>query len=318
MFGSLQAVINYYKDAPPSAEVQRMLAQGGNTFALIDRPPATVNLPQTMAPPARPTLLPVNDPRDLATIQENNRRSVEWQNQVQLWQAAANASNDPDSYNRYVALVNSGAIQVEGGAVQYPIIAFSQGTPVGGGNQVSKATVTFANLSSGNNGVVRVGDQWRIAISGATPNAGVKVRGGKEGSSAETSMGSTDSSGNFVLTGSIQPDGVGNWHEEWLVGSPSGYVSVGSFSFTVPSTQSSTSTSGTVGQKATDTTNKQTGTAVTTTTPTTQGWFDGYLSFLEGDLDIMGYKVSKKALAVGAVAGAFIVPKVIGGSGRRR
>jgi hypothetical protein len=97
-------------------------------------------------------------------------------------------------------------------------------------NVARGGSISFQNLSSGNGSVLKVGDHWRITISGATPNAPVSVSGGMNGTSATNAMGSTDANGNFSLTGTISADEVGSWAEQWYVGSQLS----GSIYFTVP------------------------------------------------------------------------------------
>ena len=98
------------------------------------------------------------------------------------------------------------------------------GAPAGGRQQFS-----FTNLTSGNNGVFQIGDKWQIQITGYQPNATVQVGGGKDGGNALTTLGHTDSAGNFSYNGSITSDQVGNWQESWYVGGPV----ISSFSFRV-------------------------------------------------------------------------------------
>jgi len=76
---------------------------------------------------------------------------------------------------------------------------------------------------------LQVGDSWTVKITGATPGQQVVVRGGKNGQSDMTPMGTIDANGNFSLSGTISADQVGSWSETWLVGP----ASAGSFSFTV-------------------------------------------------------------------------------------
>lgn len=97
-------------------------------------------------------------------------------------------------------------------------------------NVARGGSLSLQNLSTGNAATLKVGDNWRISISGATPNAPVSVNGGKNGSMASTPMGSTDANGNFVLTGTITPDEVGLWAEQWYVGQQNS----GLITFTVP------------------------------------------------------------------------------------
>jgi hypothetical protein len=106
-----------------------------------------------------------------------------------------------------------------------PAIAPQPQQSAGPGGQL-----TFQNLSSGNPLVLRVGDNWKVTIAGASPNAAVAVTGGLNGQSSTTPMGSTDASGGFTKSGTITADEVGAWQEHWTVGG----VSSGFFAFTVP------------------------------------------------------------------------------------
>lgn len=89
-------------------------------------------------------------------------------------------------------------------------------------------SVTFTNLSRGDNQTLHIGDQWRIAVQGP-PSQPVTVTGGKDGARDVTPMGSTDATGAFQLSGSIGADQVGSWYEQWQVGGQD----AGGFSFTV-------------------------------------------------------------------------------------
>lgn len=89
--------------------------------------------------------------------------------------------------------------------------------------------MTINNVSGGSSSQFRVGDGYRVVISGA-PNQPVLVSGTKNNSSlGNTQMGTTDSYGNFVMTGVMGAGDIGNWTEKWAVG---GQV-VGQTSFSV-------------------------------------------------------------------------------------
>jgi hypothetical protein len=94
---------------------------------------------------------------------------------------------------------------------------------------VTPSSVKFTNLTSGNSGVLNVGDRWQIQISNAARNAPVSVTGGQNGATATTPMGSSDSSGNWTSNGQITADQIGSWTEAWSVGGQP----VGQFSFVV-------------------------------------------------------------------------------------
>ena len=107
--------------------------------------------------------------------------------------------------------------------------------------QLTPSSIKFTNLTSGNSGVLNVGDRWQIQISNAARNAPVSVTGGQNGAHDTTPMGSSDSNGNWTSNGQITADQIGSWTEAWTVGGQP----VGQFSFTVPGgTAGRASTSG--------------------------------------------------------------------------
>jgi hypothetical protein len=64
----------------------------------------------------------------------------------------------------------------------------------------------------------KVGDSWRLTVTGA-PNSPVIGAASQNGSSlGATPYGNTDASGTMVLTGSMDSSTVGNWSETWTVG----------------------------------------------------------------------------------------------------
>jgi hypothetical protein len=70
----------------------------------------------------------------------------------------------------------------------------------------------------------QVGDSWLITITG-TPNSPVTDTATQNGVSLGTTpYGSTDSNGNFSLTGSMASGVVGSWMEQWSVGGVPGPV----------------------------------------------------------------------------------------------
>lgn len=86
--------------------------------------------------------------------------------------------------------------------------------------------VTIQNLSGGSNSQFKVGDQWRLTITGPanSPVTGDSTHNGSIGAPAP--FGNTDSSGRAVLTGSMDSGTVGNWAERWFVaGQPAGSLS---------------------------------------------------------------------------------------------
>jgi hypothetical protein len=105
--------------------------------------------------------------------------------------------------------------------------------PAASGSQPT-GTLTFVNPRS--NGVLYPGDPWTIKIQGAAPNSPVAVTGNSSpatfGTNITTPMGTTDSAGNWSISGAIDSSQIGKWFENWSVGGHS----VGSFSFTVAAT----------------------------------------------------------------------------------
>jgi hypothetical protein len=132
-----------------------------------------------------------------------------------------------------------------------------------GGGQQYQGSVAFSTPRSG---ALYPGDAWTIKIQGAKPNSPVAVTGNGSaatyGTNITTPMGTTDSSGNWALSGSIDSSQIGQWYENWSVGGQS----VGSFSFTVQAAPSGGG-SGAQQQSGGD------GAAPTPTpTPTTGNW----------------------------------------------
>jgi hypothetical protein len=113
----------------------------------------------------------------------------------------------------------------------------------GGGNtsQINSTpigTLTFSPSRSG--GILYPGDTWTITISGAQPNQSILVTGGVGGAQNKTPTGTTDGSGNFSLSGTIDSTEIGIWNEVWSVNG----VTVGSIAFTVAATPPTGSPSG--------------------------------------------------------------------------
>ena len=74
------------------------------------------------------------------------------------------------------------------------------------------------NLSRPDSAEFYVGDRWRIIAAGR-PGAGVWLHAWQNGTDLGTAtLGSTNEYGNFVLEGSMGPETVGDWQEEWYVG----------------------------------------------------------------------------------------------------
>ena len=91
------------------------------------------------------------------------------------------------------------------------------------------------SFSTARQGTLYPGDSWQIQITGGAPNTPVYADGTFNGATNRNTMGSTDSAGNFSLTGSIGASEVGNWSETWWVGQSN----AGTFSFSVSPTPSS-------------------------------------------------------------------------------
>ena len=79
-------------------------------------------------------------------------------------------------------------------------------------------SISFQNLTSGNNQTLKIGDKWVIEVHG-NGNAPVVVTGSRDGKPVNFgAMGTTNDSGIFKLEGSVLPDQVGAWVENWTVG----------------------------------------------------------------------------------------------------
>lgn len=197
------------------------------------------------SPPAQPAYRDPGYPPDPAIVAQNNVLS----NAYDLAMAGAQAQNNRDqceqnaqnatSPEQYAATMarcagaysDAGAYAAEtaatpvswygGGSTAAPSAARA-GVPARGGQ------LTFTSSRGGQ--ALKVGDTWLIAITGATPNAPVTVSGSMpSGSFQGSSMGSTDSNGNFSRSGTAGAGDVGAWRESWAVGG----VPAGSFSFSI-------------------------------------------------------------------------------------
>ena len=98
--------------------------------------------------------------------------------------------------------------------------------PAAGGKPLG---VTLQNATGTSNTQFRVGDAFRLVITGPANSqvTGSSQHDGKGGGSAP--FGSTDASGTAIITGTMTPDTVGGWVEQWYVGGQS----AGSVSFSV-------------------------------------------------------------------------------------
>lgn len=89
--------------------------------------------------------------------------------------------------------------------------------------------VTLQNASGGSNTQFRVGDTFRLVITGPANSqvTGSSQHDGRSGAAAP--FGNTDSTGQAVISGTMTPDTVGGWVEQWFVGGQN----AGSVSFSV-------------------------------------------------------------------------------------
>lgn len=116
-------------------------------------------------------------------------------------------------------------------------------------------------------GALLAGDRWKVIITGATPNAPVSVKGGKDGVGAEQTLGTTNASGSWVLEGTTSANDVGNWFEQWFVNR----YWVGDVVFTVAQTQSTQTQQTTGGNTNTNSTNVPTNPNYPATAPVVSG-----------------------------------------------
>jgi hypothetical protein len=148
------------------------------------------------------------------------------------------------------------------------------GAGTGSKSQVS-GDVTLTNLTGTSATIFTVGDKWQITVADPqAPNTNLWILGGQNGNTNNTNPAcnlsnvcSTDSNGNFVMTGTMDSTTVGQWLETWKVGATSANTtSVGTLSFVVQTAGGSTSSgTATIGQPVGFTTSiKGDGTALTT------------------------------------------------------
>jgi len=78
-------------------------------------------------------------------------------------------------------------------------------------------SATIQNLGTGSASNFKVGDSWKVTIQGQ-PNKPVTAIGGKNGASHTTVMGTTNSNGVLVLTGTMSQAEIGHWYQQWKVG----------------------------------------------------------------------------------------------------
>jgi hypothetical protein len=102
--------------------------------------------------------------------------------------------------------------------------------------------LSFQNLTTGVAGTIVAGrDQWRLSITGAAPNVPVSVTAANNnGSQSSTTYGSTDASGNWIMTGSSSSGDIGQWTQTWKAGSD--VAGTLWFQIVAPATQQQTTT----------------------------------------------------------------------------
>jgi hypothetical protein len=108
-----------------------------------------------------------------------------------------------------------------------------QVTPVLAFTVIARPTLQFTNLTGASNTALRVGDAWKIIITGA-PNQPVTMTGTFNGVPTGGTMGSTDAGGTYSLSGAMGSGVVGTWIETWYVG---GVAAIAPLSFTVTSSE---------------------------------------------------------------------------------
>jgi len=189
--------------------------------------------------PARPDWVDPGYPPDPAIVARNTAENSAYQVAVQMEQAgnnfdqcAANAqnANSPEQYAEVMARCNQQA-EIQS-APMNPVVTYDTppvavtprpNAPARGGQ------LSFTSSRGGT--ALQVGDTWLVAITGATPNSPVTVSGsGNTGTFGATSMGSTDSNGNYSKSGAVGTGELGSWSEQWAVG---GVPSGSSVSFSV-------------------------------------------------------------------------------------
>lgn len=121
-----------------------------------------------------------------------------------------------------------------------PIAGSASGTQTGSGAGASSSEnvlgVSIENLSGGSASNFRIGDKWRITVSGPA-NAAVTNSAQQNGVSlGQQGHGTTDASGKLILTGTMDASTQGGWTEQWYVGGNA----AGNLSFTVAPTSAVT------------------------------------------------------------------------------
>lgn len=189
--------------------------------------------------PARPNWIDPGYPPDPAIVARNTAENSAYQVAVQMEQAgnnfdqcAANAqnANSPAQYAEVMARCNQQA-EIQSAPMNPVVSYYTPGTPAVPVSLAARPTAArggqLSFTSSRGGTALQVGDTWLVAITGASPNSPVTVSGsGNTGSFGATSMGSTDSNGNYSKSGAVGAGEVGSWSEQWAVGGvPSGSVS---------------------------------------------------------------------------------------------
>jgi hypothetical protein len=257
----LGAVLNYCLNNPPDAATAAIITGRGDSIALVpcggiptpsgsefptgNQPNAPVGYGAPLAPPAWDGSYAGMEncaPLDSACVARNTAREIAAQNVFygagRNYQTSLCIANRGGGYvpagtdiatwceNQYGGVPGAGG----GGVTPPPVPMPPAPSPSGSGGTVPTTgnyRVTLRNLTTGNSSIFNVGDQWQISVSGAPPNSPVQNAATQSGHPASTSVvGTTDGSGNFVISGVMPAADVGTWTEQWSVaGIPFGLIS---------------------------------------------------------------------------------------------
>ena len=113
------------------------------------------------------------------------------------------------------------------------------------------ATASIVNLTRPGSSYFQVGDRWQVRVSGYENMHVCVTAKHPDGKSDTACYGSTDGSGLFTMTGTMDESTVGHWEETWQVGSSDAPA----FSFDVlkvQATQQTQQQTNTGNQQATD------------------------------------------------------------------
>jgi hypothetical protein len=241
------AIVRYYNDAPPDAQTLAMIEARGNTVEMVDRTswdastvpsnssgPVNVpgyfyvppeyrdpsNIPEVPLPVLEATS-PNASPENVAAIQRNNTKMANYQNLVNLRQNALNAAYIPGAIERYldaIGTVGASLKTVPGGTASASTTG--AGSSTGPNPTGSYATITLQNATTGNANSFRVGNRFKVLVSGAVPGTTVMASSVHNGVSigANSKMGVVDSYGNWSTEGVMGAGEVGEWTEVWTVG----------------------------------------------------------------------------------------------------